>query len=424
MQMRPFNDEEWEDPNIPHVHLTGEEVWDPRSLDHTITDDDDWYVACENLPLPNSSYDEFGNYRDRGLEVYQTEVEEEDFEDAIEADVPMDKDSIMDRVVYHANFHRFEAPAEPTVAAAHVVKPVKRDFEALRSRFGWSTPARIVEKTFEVTTQLARMPFSTILKKRYKSSNPAMNVHRRDEPVATDQIFSDTPAIDGGEKSAQIYVGTRSMVTDVYPLKSGTDVQIANSLLDNITDRGAPTKLISDCGANIISERIKDILRTYIIQAWQSEPYHQNQNPAERRYQDIKKMVNVILQRTGAPAYTWLLCLMYVCYIMNNIWCDSINGVPLRECTGSTNDISPLLYFDFWEPVYYYDDDSDFPSESKELRGRWVGISEHCGHTLTFKILTDDTRKVIHRSNIRTALDPTTQNLRENPLNDDVKVSF
>jgi hypothetical protein len=30
------------------------------------------------------------------------------------------------------------------------------------------------------------MPMSTILKKRYKSPNPALNMHPRDEPVATD----------------------------------------------------------------------------------------------------------------------------------------------------------------------------------------------------------------------------------------------
>jgi hypothetical protein len=44
-------------------------------------------------------------------------------------------------------------------------------------------------------------------------------------------------------------------------------------------------------------------------------------------------------------------------------------------------DISPLLYFYFWEPVYFLMDESEqsFPGKSKELRGRWVGISEHIG---------------------------------------------
>jgi hypothetical protein len=50
----------------------------------------------------------------------------------------------------------------------------------------------------------------------------------------------------------------------------------------------------------------------------------------------------------------------------------------------------------FWEPVYYKLDNSDFPSDSSEKRGHFVGISESFRHTMTFKILTDDTLKVIH----------------------------
>ena len=64
-------------------------------------------------------------------------------------------------------------------------------------------------------------------------------------------------------------------------------------------------------------------------------------------------------------------------------------------------------------------DDSDFPLDSCEKRGHWVGVAEHVGHTMTFKILTDDTRKIIYRSNIRSALDPKSRNLRMDPLNDD-----
>jgi hypothetical protein len=37
---------------------------------------------------------------------------------------------------------------------------------------------------------------------------------------------------------------------------------------------------------------------------------------------------------------------------------------------------------------------------------------------MTYMILTDDTRRVIHRSNIRSAADPNARNLRLDPLND------
>jgi hypothetical protein len=130
-------------------------------------------------------------------------------------------------------------------------------------------------------------------------------------------------------------------------------------------------------------------------------------------------MANTILDRTGSPAFLWLLCLGYVCFLLNNVAASGTGAVPIQVLTGSTNDISPLLYFRWYEPVYYKLDDSDFPSDSREKCGRWVGVAEHVGHTMTFKILTDDTRKIIYRSNIRSALDPKSRNLRMDPLNDD-----
>jgi hypothetical protein len=75
-----------------------------------------------------------------------------------------------------------------------------------------------------------------------------------------------------------------------------------------------------------------------------------------------------------------------------------------------------MICFHFWEPVYYKLDDSDFPSDSREKRCHFVGISESVGHAMTFKILTNDTLKVIHRSNVRLALNPHAKNLRLDPL--------
>ena len=124
-------------------------------------------------------------------------------------------------------------------------------------------------------------------------------------------------------------------------------------------------------------------------------------------------MTNTILDRTGSPSHVWLLCLMYVCFILNMTASLALNGaVPIQRATGSTNDISPLLRFHWYEPVYYKLDNSDFPSSSRELKGRFVGIAENVGHAMTFKILTDDTQKIIYRSNVRSALDPSAPNLR------------
>jgi len=383
LTMRPFTDEEWE--NLPHLIMTSEEEWDPTMLDFELDEDEEWFDTVEAL----DQYPYKGIFDQRG--DMQCQVMSHD----VITCKPVDK-------VYVVN-HR------------GIVRHNEPDYEELRPRFAW-LPTDIIRETFDKTSQYARISMSEVLKKRYKSPNPALNIHRRNEPVATDTIFSDVPAVDDGSTCAQLFVGTESLVTDVYGMKS--EKQFIHTLEDNIRERGAMKQLLSDSAAVEISKTVLDLLRTLFIPSWQSEPHQQHQNPAERRIQDVKRIANTILDRTGSPAYTWLLALMYVCYVLNSTFNRTVNNVPMTIVTGQTHDISPLLQFHWWEPVYYKvaEDKPTYPSESREKRGRFVGIAQNVGHAMTFKILTDDTRKVITRSVIRSAATDKAPNLRLDPL--------
>ena len=81
------------------------------------------------------------------------------------------------------------------------------------------------------------LPNTFPMKKHLKSRNPALNIPRRHEPVATDTVFSDIPAVDSGVKQAQVFVGRDTLVADTYPMKCGK--QFVNTLEDNIRTRGA-----------------------------------------------------------------------------------------------------------------------------------------------------------------------------------------
>jgi hypothetical protein len=130
------------------------------------------------------------------------------------------------------------------------------------------TTPEIIKKTFEHTMQYARLPALTLLKKVYKSPNPALNVFRRQEDVACDIVYSDVPNIHDGSTAAVIFVGTSTHVTDVYGIK--TNKQFVNTLEDNIIQCGAPLKLISDRGQSIVSHKVADILCTFCIDNCQS----------------------------------------------------------------------------------------------------------------------------------------------------------
>jgi hypothetical protein len=128
--------------------------------------------------------------------------------------------------------------------------------------FGWFR-ADTIQRTFDVTTRYARGRVSDTLKQHWRSRFPACNVKRCNEPVATDIVFSDTPAVDCGVTAAPLFIGLESLVATVYGLK--TDKEFVNTMEDSIRERGAMEKLISDCAMAEMSNRVKDILRALYI---------------------------------------------------------------------------------------------------------------------------------------------------------------
>ena len=135
----------------------------------------------------------------------------------------------------------------------HVVNNDTPDYENLRPYFGWVNPDT-VQKTIEQSSQWGvSSPNTFPIRKHLKSRNPALNIHRRHEPVATDTVFSDTPTVDSGVKQAQVFVGQDTLVSHAYPMKSGK--QFVNTLEDNIRRRGAMDKLLSDSAKTEMSNK-------------------------------------------------------------------------------------------------------------------------------------------------------------------------
>ena len=108
------------------------------------------------------------------------------------------------------------------------------------------------------------------------------------------------------------------------------------------------------------------------------------------------------MNRCAAPANCWLLCLIYVCYLLSHIACSALDGkIPLLALTGITPDISIILLFTFYQPVFYATYDQHFHSESGESAVYLVGFGEHCEDAMTHKIIDHDTQKIIYRKAVR-----------------------
>ena len=436
IDMRPPTDHELE--TLPQIMVTADENWDPKVLDNELDIQDLDDLPEEPVLGHKNPFDAHGKYRHRS--IYSLDIGDGHY---VEMAFDEDFDRFVDDCVRSVNQGETHKPGKSERkppdpqdrshehfdgrkrAGDVIVRGNAIDINDLRPYFLWQ-PHDIIRKTIENTTQYGRItPDPLPYKVRYRTPYPAANIARRSEAVSADIVYSDTPAVDGGETAAVLYFGTMSNMTTAHGIKN--DDQFVNTLEDEIRARGAMDKLITDSSVIETSSRVKDILRSLVISDWQSKPYHEHQNPVERRYQTVKRHVNTVMNYTGAPAYTWLLALMYVLYVLNRTACEAIGyQVPLTVSTGQTADTSMLFQFRFWEKVYYasekklsYSGKPGFPSDPGEKSGRFVGFAETVGDVFTYKILTDDTKKIIYRSEVRSAEKGNDLNLRIPPAPDD-----
>jgi hypothetical protein len=172
------------------------------------------------------------------------------------------------------------------------------DYKSFRPNFAWK-PITVIRHTLKNTTQYAKNVVRFPMRQYFKSRFPALRVRRLDEVYATDTFFSNIKAYDGSE-CAQLYCGRKSYFTSTHGMQ--TESQMPGTLMDFIRSFGAMKGLFSDNAKAQSSAAVKDILRQYCIENMFSEPYQQNQNPAERRIQEVKAMTNIVMDRTGAPS--------------------------------------------------------------------------------------------------------------------------
>ena len=121
--------------------------------------------------------------------------------------------------------------------------------------------------------------------------------------------------------------------------------------------------------------------------------------------------------------------MQYICVVLNHLASPTLQGIsPVQALQGTTPDVSFLLHFSFYEPVYYRIDSSEpdlnFPSSSTEKKGYWVGFADNQGDSFTWRIFTDDTQKVIICSGVRSALRTTTNQRLASPSGEGTTLPF
>ena len=374
----------------PHDFITSSDEWDPNQV--------------PDQPFGDPMFDAYGDFNQPIISNLNTLLDAP----------PGDCGSYTDiSTVFTANLHQ-SSPQEP-------------DWNTQRPFLAWTSPSSIKDN-FNVTTRHGTAPHTQdYIKKHFKSRNPVFNIPRCSEAVATDTIFSDTPAVDDGPTMAQFFCGHDTFVCDAYGIKS--TIQFINTLSDNIRKRGAMDTLTSDGGKYEISKGVTDLLHSLFIQDYQSEPYHQDQNKDENCFGPAKRYTNTVMNTSGCRACCWLLCLQYICVVLHHLASPTLQGIcPAPALQGTTPDISFMLHSSFYEPVHYRIDSSEpefhFPSPSNENKGYWVDFADNPGDRLTWRILTEDTQKIIICSGIQNALRTTTNQCLASPSGEGTTLPF
>ena len=210
-----------------------------------------------------------------------------------------------------------------------------------------------------------------------------------DPSQVPDQLFSD-PMFDAcGDFNEHIFANLNTLL-DAPPGDCGSYTEISSVFTANL-HQSSPQEpdwnALRPVFAWTSPSSIKDTFNVTTrhgtaphIQDYQSEPYHQHQNMAKNRFGLAKLYTNNVMNTSGCPACCWLRCLQYICIVLNHLASPTLQGIcPVQALEGTPPDISFLLHFSFYEPVYYRIDSSEpdlhFPSSSNEKKGYWVGFA-------------------------------------------------
>lgn len=269
----------------------------------------------------------------------------------------------------------------------------------------WGISKEKAAKTIEATTQMGLRLGIYPLVRRFRTKQAHLRYNLlggRYGTFYTDTFFSSVVS-QQGFTCGQIYCNAAGF-TFFVPLLAERDAHL--SLTDFVQNVGIPSALVSDNAGAEMKKKFKNKTSEYNINVRTTEPYSLWQNWAEGEIKEIKKLVRRKMFLTGTPMPFWCYCCEFISRIMSYIARPlfSLKGRTGYEMvTGSTPDISEYCDFEWYQPVWYYDEITQFPEEKRQV-GRWLGPAHRTGQALTYYIINKKAN-VIARSTVQPPTD-------------------
>ena len=246
----------------------------------------------------------------------------------------------------------------------------------------------VARKTIKNTTQYFAKPVAAEtraypMQHRQRRLFP-LHLKRLQGRTCGDTFFSSLRSI-RGYTCVQLFVALYADYIWVKMLRR--ESQVPGAYQDFVRDVGTPNELLTDNSKVQSGEKFKKINRDNLTQHNFSTPHCQNQNPAERKIQDVKHRGILVLFLSKAPLVFWCYAIYFVVECLNHTSKPKLDGLtPVGVLNNNTPDIS-VFRFQFWAPIEYLDPHAKFPA-CKWKPGRFVGIARNHGDPLTYRIWT------------------------------------
>ena len=265
---------------------------------------------------------------------------------------------------------------------------------------------KMAEATINATTQLGRRTVMNPITRRFRTQQSQLKYNRLQGDHG--RFYSDTffakVKTSRDNSAGQIFVNNAAFIHFV-PLK--TKAQAGEALGDFITHFGIPSALMTDGASEQRTGKWEEWTKKCNIVASFTEPHSPWQNRAEGAIREFKKSVRRLLFTTKTPMKLWDYCGQYIARLRRctsqPLYC--LDGrTPHELLTGETPDISELLDYEWYSPVWYYDGLEGFPLERRKL-GRWLGPSHRIGQALCYYIIRGENGRILSRTTVQPLTD-------------------
>jgi hypothetical protein len=173
----------------------------------------------------------------------------------------------------------------------------------------------------------------------------------------------------------------------LYPLKSKS---MAHTTVASVVhDMNAiPKAIITYNAMEETGGNWKKEMQHYRINQKFSEPYSQWQNRAESEIRELKRVIRRVMNRERVAKRLWDYCGQWAAGVRRRTALDipALKGLtPEESAHGRSVDISAYAQFGFYTPVWYIDAPSDTATSRRKI-GRWIGVAENVGSSLTYYV--------------------------------------